>query len=160
MTGSHRVTISTFGKLIPLAVALMAANNAAADDSAMRLHMTGQGRFTYFADLDSLTKNNAGQARLRSLQLSEPMQIGAHIYLGGWSWWRIDCAAGTAQRLDFASVRDDGTVGPPTPMDGQALEMAPGGDAWELGAVACGTEPPRVDATGLSEAIRLSADQG
>ena len=112
------------------------ATTAAAQDHALVL--TGVGRFAVFADSASLTPDGDG-VRMRSLQISEEdMVIGGVAYSGGWSWWRFDCAAQTADRLDFASLKADGTEGPITPEAAPPYVISPGGDAAELAAVACG----------------------
>jgi hypothetical protein len=72
--------------------------------------------------------------------------------VGGWSRWTFDCRAKTADRLDFASLRADGTEGPVTPDDTPAYDAAPGGDAAELLALACGETPSRETLT-LDQAI-------
>ena len=74
------------------------ATSAMAQDHALVL--TGVGRFAVFADAASLTPDGDG-VRMRSLQINEEdMVIGDVAYAGGWSWWRFDCAAQTADRLD------------------------------------------------------------
>ncbi len=118
------------------------------------LVLTGAGRFAVFADLASIERDG-DIARLRAFQVVEPdFTAGGAAYWGGWSWWRFDCAARTADRLDFASVREGGADGPATADDAPAYAAAPGGDAAELLATAC-SPPDRVDATTLLEAVRL-----
>ena len=126
------------------------ATSAMAQDHALVL--TGVGRFAIFADAASVTPDGDG-VRMRSLQVSEAdLVIGDIAYSGGWSWWRFDCAAQTADRLDFASLRSDGSEGPATPDPAPAFPAAPGGDAAELMAVACGGQTAP-HALSLSEAI-------
>lgn len=123
-----------------------------------RLHMTGQGRFIYFVDLDSRTKSGS-MAYIRSLQVSEePMQIADALYVGGWSRWAFDCDTRIAQRLDYASMRSDGHEGPSTPVNTPPYPIASGGDADEIAAVACGTGAVPVHATSLAQALALAAD--
>lgn len=119
------------------------------------LAMTGVGRFVVFADLATIEREG-GIARMRSLQVvEEDFTVGTTRYLGGWSWWRFDCEAGMADRLDFASVAVGGGEGPSTPEGQPAYAAAPGGDAAELLAVACGTVEPEVAAVTVDEAVRI-----
>lgn len=115
-----------------------------------RLVETGVGRFAVFADVASIERQGDA-ARMRSLQVTERgFRAGDRVYVGGWSRWAFDCRAGTADRLDFASLRDDGVEGPATPDPAPAYAAAPGGDAAELLAVAC---------DGTSEGPRLTVEQ-
>ena len=133
------------------------ATAAAAQDHALVL--TGVGRFAVFADAASLTPDGDG-VRMRSLQINEEdLVIGGVAYAGGWSWWRFDCAAQTADRLDFASLRADGTEGTITPTKSAPYAIAPGGDAAELAAVACGTEARTADAVSAAEAVRIGRER-
>lgn len=142
-----------------LAALTAATPPAVAQADSLRLQMTGQGRFTYFADLDSVRPHSDGRAALRALQLNdEPMQIGDKRYLGGWSLWAFDCDNRSAERVDFASLTEDGQVGPATPTRTGPYPVVAGGDAAELAAVACREEAPRVDARSLTEAIALATD--
>lgn len=135
----------------------LSATTAAAQDHALVL--TGVGRFAVFADAASLTPDGDG-VRMRSLQVSEEdMVIGGVAYAGGWSWWRFDCAAQTADRLDFASLKADGTEGPITPENAPLYAIAPGGDAAELAAVACSREPRTADALSTADAVRIGREQ-
>ena len=121
-----------------------------------QLVLTGVGRWAMFADTASITAETEGAVRMRSLQVPEAdFVIGEKAYQGGWSWWRFDCATGTGQRLDFASLAADGTEGPITPIRGSAEPLAPGGDAAELAAVACAPRPPAADAGSVEDAVRL-----
>lgn len=117
--------------------------------------LTGAGRFAVLADLT--TRRREGDiAEMRSLQVTEEtFTVGAVAYWGGWSRWRFDCAAKMADRLDFASLRADGSEGPSTPEPSPAYPAAPGGDAAELLAVACATEPPTAQVTTVEDAVRL-----
>ena len=133
------------------------ATSAVAQDHALVL--TGVGRFAVFADAASITPDGDG-VRMRSLQVSEEdMVIGDVAYSGGWSWWRFDCAAQTADRLDFASLRADGVEGPITPTKSSPYAIAPGGDAAELAAVACGAEARAVDAVSTADAVRIGRER-
>ena len=68
------------------------------------LVLTGVGRWAVFADAASITREGDG-TRMRAFQVAETdFTAGGQAYWGGWSWWRFDCAAGTADRLDFAMV--------------------------------------------------------
>lgn len=134
----------------------LSATTAAAQDHALVL--TGVGRFAVFADAASLTPDGDG-VRMRSLQVSEEVVIGGVAYAGGWSWWRFDCVAQTADRLDFASLKADGTEGPITPENASPYAIAPGGDAAELAAVACGADTRTADALSTADAVRIGREQ-
>ena len=142
--------------VLTIAAALL-ATRAVAQDHALVL--TGVGRFAVFADAASITPDGDG-VRMRSLQVSEEdMVIGDVAYSGGWSWWRFDCAAQTAARLDFASLKADGTEGPITATRSSPYAIAPGGDAAELAAVACGLVTRAADAVSTAEAVRLGRER-
>lgn len=118
--------------------------------------LTGVGRFAVLADLSTISRTG-DRVRMRSLQVTdEDFQAGGQTYWGGWSWWAFDCAARTADRLDFASLREGGAEGPLTPDTAPAYSAAAGGDAAELLAVACDPavagEP---DADNLADAVRI-----
>ena len=143
--------------LLATAAFFLMATTAAAQDHTLVL--TGIGRFAVFADAASLTPDGDG-VRMRSLQVNEEdMVIGAVAYAGGWSWWRFDCAAQTADRLDFASLRADGVEGPITPTKSAPYAITPGGDAAELAAVACGAETRTADAVSAAEAVRIGRER-
>ena len=143
--------------LLTAMIAASLATTAAAQDHALVL--TGAGRFAIFADVASVTPDGDG-VRMRSLQISEEdMVIGDTAYVGGWSWWRFDCAAQTADRLDFASLKADGTEGPITPTKSAPYAIAPGGDAAELAAVACGAEARSIDAVSTADAVRIGRER-
>ena len=148
---SHRVS-----KLFVAAIILTAAANSAMAGDNMRLQKVREGRFVYFVDLNTVSREGPS-ARLRSLQMSdEPMLIDGKAYIGGYSHWQFDCEARTGRREDYASLRDDGTVGPVTPIRSQPIDLAPGGEAAELAAVACGEVAPSLDATSIEEALALT----
>jgi len=140
-----------------LTAALLAAPAGAEPQTqGHRLFLTGVGRFAVLADLNTVSRVD-GRVRMRSLQVTEADFVaGGQVYLGGWSWWSFDCTARTADRLDFASVREGGVEGPATADPAPAYAAAPGGDAAELLAIACdpasGGEP---DAYDLAEAIHV-----
>lgn len=139
--------------------AILAASLLAAPASAQqgpRLVLTGVGRFAVLADLSTISRDG-DRVRMRSLQVTEEdFQAGGQTYWGGWSWWSFDCAARTADRLDFASVREGGTEGPPTSDPAPAYAAAPGGDAAELLAVACDpAKAGEADADNLADAVRI-----
>ncbi|MFN7109778.1 MAG: surface-adhesin E family protein [Brevundimonas sp.] len=113
---------------------------------------TGVGRFAIYADVGSIERDG-DTARMRELQVTEAgFKVGDVTYVGGWSRWAFDCRARTADRLDFASLRADGTEGPATKDPAPAYAAASGGDAAELLAVACGEAPVR-ETLRLDEAI-------
>ena len=108
---------------------------------AHALMLTGVGRFAVFADMATVRRDGP-EARIRSLQVAEEaFTVGDKTYLGGWSWWRFDCAEALADRLDFASLAADRTEGPATPERQPPYPASPGGDAAELMAAACGAPP-------------------
>lgn len=116
--------------------------------------ITGAGRFAQAADTASITRDG-DVARMRVLQVADKdFHVGDVAYWGGWSWWAFDCAANTADRLDFASVREGGAEGPSMAETQPAYDAAPGGDAAELLAVACASTPPQATATTVAEAVR------
>ncbi|HEY0600442.1 surface-adhesin E family protein [Brevundimonas sp.] len=121
-----------------------------------RLVLTGVGRFAVLADLSTISRDGDG-VRMRSLQVAEDdFEVGGQTYWGGWSWWAFDCRARTADRLDFASVREGGAEGPATPDAAPAYPAAPGGDAAELLAVACDpASAGEADADSLADAVRV-----
>ncbi|WP_312821041.1 surface-adhesin E family protein [Brevundimonas sp.] len=146
----------TVSKLLVAAIIFTAVTGGAVAGDTMRLQQVREGRFVYFADLDTISREGSG-ARLRSLQMSdEPMLIDGKAYIGGYSNWQFDCEARTGRREDYASLRDDGTVGPVTPIRSQPIDLAPGGEAAELAAVACGEVPQSLDATSIEEALALT----
>lgn len=117
--------------------------------------ITGAGRFAQAADTASISREG-DMARMRVLQVADKdFHVGQIPYWGGWSWWAFDCAARTADRLDFASVREGGTEGPSTPENQPAFPIAPGGDADELAAVACAPQPPPAQAATVQDAVAL-----
>ena len=114
---------------------------------------TGVGRFAIYADVASI-EQDGDIAHMRELQVTEAgFKVGDVTYVGGWSRWAFDCRAKTADRLDFASLKSDGTEGPATADPAPAYAAAPGGDAAELLAVACGDRISPETLT-LDEAIR------
>ena len=116
--------------------------------------ITGAGRFAQAADTASIARDG-DMSRMRVLQVADKdFHVGDIAYWGGWSWWRFDCAASTADRLDFASVREGGAEGPAMADDQPAYDAAPGGDAAELLTVACASTPPQATATTVAEAVR------
>ena len=117
--------------------------------------LTGAGRFAILADQMTIVRNG-DKAEMRAFQVTEPgFTAGGHTYWGGWSKWRFDCVADTADRLDFASVREGGVEGPTTPDTAPPYHADPGGDAAELLAVACSTDARSPDVFTLEEAVTL-----
>ena len=101
------------------------------------LVLSSVGRFAVFADRASLERDDE-VVTLRALQVVEPgFEAGGRAYAGGWSNWRFDCAARTGDRLDFASLGEDGTEGPVTPDSTPAAPVSPGGDMGDLFDIAC-----------------------
>jgi hypothetical protein len=121
-----------------------------------QLVLTGVGRFAVMADLSTLSRDG-DQMRMRSLQVTgADFTAAGETYWGGWSWWAFDCAARTADRLDFASVREGGAEGPATPDTAPPAAVAPDSDAAGLLAVACNPNPAgEADADSLADAVRI-----
>jgi len=96
-------------------IGLMLATPACAEPTpppqdGPRLVLTSVGRFAVFADVSAIGRDG-NMVRMRSLQVTEEdFTAGGETYWGGWSWWSFDCRARTADRLDFASVREGGAV--------------------------------------------------
>lgn len=143
-----------------LMIGLMLATPACAEPTppqdGPRLVLTGVGRFAVLADLSTVDRDGDA-VRMRALQVAEEgFTAGGQTYWGGWSWWAFDCRARTADRLDFASVREGGAEGPATPDTAPAYPAAPGGDAAELLAVACDpASAGEADADNLEDAVRV-----
>ncbi|MGQ2991517.1 MAG: hypothetical protein ACT6RD_13200 [Brevundimonas sp.] len=127
----------------------------ALDSQSHAFVITGAGRFAQAADTASIVREG-DTVRMRVLQVADKdFHVGDVAYWGGWSWWRFDCAARTADRLDFASVREGGIEGPAMTENQPAYSIVSGGDADELAAVACAAEPPASQAVTLEDAVRL-----
>lgn len=143
-------------KATVLAMALLATPALATPPQGPQLVLTGVGRFAVLADLSTISRDS-DRVRMRSLQVTESdFTAGGQTYWGGWSWWSFDCHARTADRLDFASVREGGAEGPATPDSAPPYEAAPGGDAAELLAVACDpASAGEADADNVADAVRI-----
>lgn len=136
-------------------IAALLAGVPQTETQAHAFVVTGAGRFAQAADTASITREGA-VARMRVLQVADKdFHVGETAYWGGWSWWRFDCAARTADRLDFASVREGGVEGPAMADNQPAYPIVSGGDADELAAVACADEPPASHAATVEDAVRL-----
>ncbi|MDP3803358.1 surface-adhesin E family protein [Brevundimonas sp.] len=133
-----------------------ACARSAAPPDGPRLVLTGVGRFAVLADLATI-RRDGDRVRMRSLQVTEEdFTVAGQTYWGGWSWWAFDCRARTADRLDFASVREGGAEGASTPDAEPPYPAAPGGDAAELLAVACDpASAGEADADNLEDAVRI-----
>ncbi|MFN4296045.1 MAG: surface-adhesin E family protein [Brevundimonas sp.] len=115
-----------------------ALHTAAPQPIAHDLVLSSVGRFAVFADRASLQREG-DVVTIRALQVVEPgFEAGGRAYAGGWSHWRFDCAARTGDRLDFASLAEDGTEGPATPDSTPPAPVSPGGDMGDLFDIACG----------------------
>ncbi len=138
------------------AVLVLAPAGAAAQDGGHDFVLAHLGRFAVFADRASIDRQG-DVAEMRALQVADAgFHAGDQPYWGGWSRWRFDCAARTADRLDFASVKEGGEEAAPFPDEAAAYDAAPGGEAAELLDVAC-TEVWHTtgDARTVTEAVRL-----
>jgi len=132
-----------------------------AQAAEVRLALTGVGRFAVFADISSIQPDGDG-VRMRAFQVVEDsFAVDGTGYWGGWSWWRFDCAAHTADRLDFAAVRTGGEAGPAVADAAGPYEASPGGDAAELLAMACRPETAAtaVEVGSLAEAVSLGRER-
>jgi len=147
---------ATQALLIGLMLATPACARPTPPQDGPRLVLTGVGRFAVLADLSSVERDG-DTARMRALQVAEEdFSVGGQTYWGGWSWWSFDCPARTADRLDFAAVREGGSEGPATPDPAPAYDAAPGGDAAELLAAACDPAAAgEADADTLADAVRI-----
>ena len=147
---------ATLPVLLGLMLATPACSAPIPSQDGPRLVLTGVGRFAVLADLSTISRDG-DTARMRSLQVAEDdFEVGDQTYWGGWSWWAFDCRVRTADRLDFASVREGGVEGPATPDAAPAYPAAPGGDAAELLAVACDpASTGEADADNLEDAVRV-----
>ena len=145
---------------LAVSLALLAAPAGAQPErpqpAGHRLVLVGVGQFAVMADLSTISRDG-DRARMRSLQVAgEAFEAAGQAYWGGWSWWAFDCKAGTADRLDFASVREGGAVGPATPDPAPAYVVPPGKDTAELLDVACDPDPAgEADADNLVDAVRV-----
>ncbi len=142
--------------------ALAAPAMAGQDDNHADQHrfvLTGVGRFAVFADRVSLERDGDG-LKMRAFQVAEAdFHVGDQAYWGGWSWWRFDCAARTADRLDFAAVKAGGAEGPAIPDPSPPYEAVEGGDAAELLTAACDPDTLAPYGVGtLEDAVRVGRD--
>ena len=128
---------------------------AAAQDHRHDFVLAHLGRFAVFADRSSIERKD-GAVAMRALQVADAgFRVGDQAYWGGWSHWRFDCAARTADRLDFASIKEGGEVAVPFPDNAPAYDAAPGGEAAELLDIACrGTWHTAGDARSVEEAVQ------
>lgn len=147
---------ATDAVLLGLMLATPACAEPTPPQDGPRLVLTGVGRFAVLADLSTI-RRDGDAVRMRALQVAEEdFTAGGKTYWGGWSWWAFDCQARTADRLDFASVREGGDEGPATPDAAPPYPAAPGGDAAELLAVACDpASAGEADADTLEDAVRV-----
>ena len=138
-----------------MSLLLLALAISAQTPEPHRFVLTGAGSFAVCADLATV-RRDGDIATIRSFQVVEPgFAVGSTAYWGGFSRWSFDCKAMTADRLDFASVREGGVEGPSSPDNQPAYAAAPGGDAAELLAVACGEPNRTADTSTLEAAVML-----
>jgi hypothetical protein len=141
-------------KALAAALALVPVG-APAQDAGHDFVLAHLGRFAVFADRSSIERTD-GTVAMRALQVADAgFRVGDQAYWGGWSYWRFDCAARTADRLDFAAIKEGGEEAAPFPDDAPAYDAAPGGEAAELLDIAC-TEVWHTasDARSLEVAVR------
>lgn len=139
-----------------VAVAVLLAGPAHAQEPAHDLVLAHLGRFAVFADRASIRRDGE-IAEMRALQVADSdFTVGDQPYWGGWSRWRFDCAARTADRLDFAAVREGGAENAPFADDAPAYDAAPGGEAAALLEIACiHAWHTAAEADTVVEAVRL-----
>lgn len=139
-----------------VAALALTATGAAAQDVGHDFVLAHLGRFAVFADRASIERQG-DMAGMRAFQVADAgFLVGDQAYWGGWSRWRFDCAARTADRLDFASVKEGGGTAPPFPDNAPAYDAAPGGEAAALLAIACtANREPAADALTVEDAVRL-----
>ncbi|HYC67546.1 hypothetical protein [Brevundimonas sp.] len=142
--------------LLGLTLATPACAEPAPPREGPQLVLTSVGRFAVLAELSTI-RREGDTARMRSLQVAEEdFTAGGEAYWGGWSWWAFDCRTGTADRLDFASVRQGGAEGPITPDAAPPYPAARDPDAAALRAMACDpASAGEADADNLADAIRV-----
>lgn len=138
------------------AVLALVPVSGAAQDLGHDLVLAHLGRFAVFADRTSI-RREGDVAEMRALQVADAdFRVGDQAYWGGWSRWRFDCVARSADRLDFASLREGGAETAPYPDEAPAYDAAPGGEAGQLLEIACGAATPEAGgASSLAEAVRL-----
>lgn len=136
-------------------------HRAAAERPVELIAAEGEGRFVMF--LDRATLDGGGpQWEARSFQVTaEGFEVGGQAFVGGWSYWEFDCDSWmrTADLRAFASVREDGTVGPLTRDSGDDKTVAPGSTVEGLVNIACAADVwERKVITSLDEAIRVGRE--
>ena len=120
-----------------LAAAIVLATPVAAQEARLDLVLADLGRFAVFADRASIRRDGE-IVQMRALQVADAdFRVGDQPYWGGWSRWRFDCGTRTADRLDFAAVREGGVENAPFADDAPAYDAAPGGEAAALLDIAC-----------------------
>lgn len=139
-----------------LAAAAVLASPVAAQETRLDLILADLGRFAVFADRASI-RREGHVAEMRALQVADAdFRVGDQPYWGGWSRWRFDCTARTADRLDFAALREGGAENPPFADDAPAYDAAPGGEAAALLDIAClHAWQTAAEAESVAEAVRL-----
>ena len=139
-----------------------ARNRAVADRPLELIRAGGDGRFVMF--LDRATLDGGGpQWEARSFQVTaEGFEVGGEGFVGGWSYWEFDCDSWNryADLRAFASVREDGTVGPRTPSDlERGQTVSPGSGEEGLLDIACAEDVWERDViTSLDEAVRVGRE--
>jgi hypothetical protein len=143
----------------PLAIAALLATPVQAQEAPLDMVQAHIGRFAVFADRASI-RRDGDVAQMRALQVADAdFRVGDQPYWGGWSRWRFDCGARTADRLDFAAVREGGAENPPFADDAPAYDAAPGGEAAALLDIAClHAWHTAAEADTVAEAVRLGRD--
>lgn len=151
-----KISLKTAILGLVLLAAPACAQPAAAPPTEPRLVLVRVERFAVLADLSTVTPDGDG-VRMRSFQVApEGFRAADQSYWGGWSWWRFDCAARTADRLDFVSVREGGAEGPATPDPAPAAAVGRIGDAAALLVIACDPAASgEADADSLEDAVRV-----
>ena len=139
--------------LLTLVLQALTIEPALSAPDAPEFVLAGVGRFAVFADRGSLERDGEA-ATLRTLQVAaEGFEAGGRLYVGGWSNWRFDCAARTADRLDFASLAEDGAEGPATPENNPPRALTE--DDAPLFEIACGAAGSEQVLHSVAEAIAM-----
>lgn len=147
---------------IGLCASALMVSSAVADPATApegpRLVLAGVGRFALLADLSTI-RRDGDQVRMRSLQVTAAdFTAGGEPYWGGWSWWVFDCVARTADRLDFASVREGGVEGPAVADSAPPAPVDPSADTAKLLALACDPTADGAQADNLADAVRIGRE--
>ncbi len=140
-----------------IAAAGPSRDRAVAERPLELIRVVEDARFVRYLDRATL-EGGGPQWEARTFQVTaEGFEVGGQPYIGGWSYWEFDCDQWRRQTdlLAFASVREDGTIGPRTKDDVPAEEPTRGSAEWPLWTLACAPDIWDRDViTSLDEAVR------